>query len=115
MRRPRSSMARRRSETRPRATLKDIARAVGVNASTVSRALDPDCAHPVSAALRARIRRASARLGYVQNTAASALRTLRSRTVGVIVPDITDPAYPPIIRGIEDALARHGYVAILAN
>ncbi len=39
----------------------------------------------------------------------------RSRTVGVIVPDITDPAYPPIIRGIEDALARHGYVAILAN
>ena len=43
------------------------------------------------------------------------MRTARTRTVGVIVPDITDPAYPPIIRGIEDALATHGYVAILAN
>ena len=65
--------------------------------------------------MREKIRRASLRLKYVQNAAASSLRTLRSRTVGVIVPDITDPAYPPIIRGIEDALARHGYVAILAN
>ena len=83
--------------------------------STVSRALDPDSAHPVSAALRDRIRKASQRLKYVRNAAASSLRTLRTRTVGVIVPDITDPAYPPIIRGIEDALARHGYVAILAN
>ena len=105
--------APRRRKTRP--TLKDVARAVGVNVSTVSRALDPDSAHPVSAALRDRIRKASLRLKYVQNAAASSLRTSRSRTVGVIVPDITDPAYPPIIRGIEDALARHGYVAILAN
>ena len=108
-----ASTPRRRTRARP--TLKDVALAVGVNVSTVSRALDPDCAHPVSAALRDRIRKASARLGYVRNAAASALRTSRSRTVGVIVPDITDPAYPPIIRGIEDALARHGYVAILAN
>ena len=105
--------ASRRRPARP--TLKDVARAVGVNIATVSRALDPDSAHPVSAALRARIRKASVRLNYVRNAAASSLRTRRSRTVGVIVPDITDPAYPPIIRGIEDALARHGYVAILAN
>src|SRR5262245_53663526 len=101
--------------TRRRTTLKDVARAVGVNVSTVSRALDPGAAHPVSGPLREKIRKASVRLNYVRNAAASSLRTLRSRTVGVIVPDITDPAYPPIIRGIEDALARHGYVAILAN
>ena len=43
------------------------------------------------------------------------LKTNRSRTVGVVIPDITDPVFPPIIRGIEDGLARHGYVAILAN
>src|SRR5262245_3073681 len=43
------------------------------------------------------------------------LRTNRSRTIGVVIPDITDPVFPPIIRGIEDGLARHGYVAILAN
>src|SRR5690242_2515589 len=98
-----------------RATLKDVARAVGVNVSTVSRALNPDSTHSVSAPLSAKIRKASRRLNYLPNTAASSLRTLRTRTIGVIVPDITDPAYPPIIRGIEEALADHGYVAILAN
>src|SRR5262245_60365112 len=101
--------------TRRRTTLKDVARAVGVNVSTVSRALDPGAAHPVSGPLREKIRKASRRLNYLPNAAASSLRTLRTRTVGVIVPDITDPAYPPIIRGIEDGLAAHGYVAILAN
>jgi LacI family transcriptional regulator len=43
------------------------------------------------------------------------LKTNRSRTVGVVIPDITDPVFPPIIRGIEDGLSRHGYLAILAN
>jgi LacI family transcriptional regulator len=104
------------SKRRPaRTTLQDIARVVGVNVSTVSRALNRDSAHPVSGPLSQKIRRASARLKYLPNTAASSLRTLRSRTVGVVVPDITDPAYPPIIRGIEDGLSEHGYVAILAN
>jgi LacI family transcriptional regulator len=104
-------MTRRKSRT----TLKDVARAVGVNVSTVSRALNPDSRHGVSEPLAARIRAASRRLKYAPNAAASSLRTSRTRTVGVIVPDITDPAYPPIIRGIEDGLATHGYVAILAN
>src|SRR5215207_7569989 len=104
-------MRRRASRT----TLKDVARTVGVNVSTVSRALNPDSVHRVSDRLSDRIRRVSQRLNYMPNAAASALRTLRTRTVGVIVPDIADPAYPPIIRGIEDALATHGYVAILTN
>jgi len=72
-------------------------------------------AHAVSGPLAEKIRKVSQRLKYLPNAAASSLRTLRTRTVGVIVPDITDPAYPPIIRGIEDALAANGYVAILAN
>jgi LacI family transcriptional regulator len=103
----------RRRTLRP--TLKDVARAVGVDVSTVSRALNPDSRHRVSGALSEKIRKASQRLKYTPNAAASSLRTLRTRTVGVIVPDIADPAYPPIIRGIEDGLAAHGYVAMLAN
>lgn len=103
----------RRRTLRP--TLKDVARAVGVDVSTVSRALNPDSRHRVSGALSEKIRKVSRRLKYLPNTAASSLRTARTRTVGVIVPDIADPAYPPIIRGIEDALAANGYVAILAN
>jgi len=79
-------------DRRSRTTLKDVARAVGVNVSTVSRALNPDSRHRVSGALSKKIRKASERLKYLPNAAASSLRTLRTRTVGVIVPDIADPA-----------------------
>lgn len=95
--------------------LKDLAREVGVHVSTVSRALNPDSDHPVTPALIAEIRKASKRLGYRQNLAAYSLKTNRSRTIGVVVPDITDSVFPPIIRGIEDGLAQFGYVAMLAN
>jgi LacI family transcriptional regulator len=98
---------------RPRPTLKDIARDVGVHVSTISRALNGT--HPVSPDLARKIKRASERQGYQPNAAAVMLKTNRSRTIGVVIPDITDPVFPPIIRGIEDGLARHGYVAILAN
>jgi LacI family transcriptional regulator len=100
---------------RQRPTLKDIAREVGVHVSTISRALNGASAHPVSPDLARKIRRASERRGYQPNAAAVMLRTNRSRTIGVVIPDITDPVFPPIIRGIEDGLARHGHVAILAN
>jgi LacI family transcriptional regulator len=98
-----------------RPTLKDIAREVGVHVSTISRALNGASAHAVSPDLARKIWRASKRHGYKPNAAAVMLKTNRSRTVGVVIPDITDPVFPPIIRGIEDGLARHGYVAILAN
>jgi LacI family transcriptional regulator len=100
---------------RSRPTLRDIAREVGVHVSTISRALDPASPHAVSPDLAEKIRRTSRRRGYRRNAAAYLLRTSRSRTIGVIIPDITDPVFPPIIRGIEDGLALHGYVAILAN
>lgn len=100
---------------RARPTLKDIAREVGVHVSTISRALNPHNTHAVSPDLMDKIRRASRKRGYRPNAAAAALRTNRSRTVGVVIPDITDPVFPPIIRGIEDALARHNYIAIVAN
>jgi LacI family transcriptional regulator len=104
----------RKSKT-SRPTLKDLARDCGVHVSTVSRALNPNASHPVAPHLAEKIRRASNRLGYRPNAAAYSLKTSRSRTVGVVVPDITDPVFPPIIRGVEDGLARHDYVAILAN
>src|SRR6187549_626857 len=96
-------------------TLRDIAREVGVHVSTISRALDPRSPHAVSPDLAEKIRRTSQRRGYRRNAAAYLLKTSRSRTIGVVIPDITDPVFPPIIRGIEDGLAEHDYVAILAN
>jgi LacI family transcriptional regulator len=100
---------------RPAPTLRDIAREVGVHVSTISRALNPRSPHAVSPDLAEKIRRASQRRGYRRNAAAYLLKTSRSRTIGVVVPDITDPVFPPIIRGIEDGLAEHEYIAILAN
>ena len=98
-----------------RVTLKDIAQACGVHVSTVSRALDPNTSHPVRADMAERIRRVSRELEYRPNAYAYSLRTRRTRIVGVVVPDITDPVFPPIIKGLEDALHKRGYVAILAS
>jgi len=100
---------------RRRATLKDVAQAVGVHVSTVSRALDPKTRHLITPEVADEIIRASERLAYRQNAAAYSLKTNRTRTVGVVLPDITNPIFPPIIRGVEDALAAHNYLAILAN
>lgn len=104
-----------KKDKRARPTLRDIAREVGVHVSTISRALDPSSPHAVSPQLAEKIRRASQRRGYRRNAAAYLLKTNRSRTIGVVIPDITDPVFPPIIRGIEDGLAEHDYVAVLAN
>jgi LacI family transcriptional regulator len=100
---------------RRRATLKDVARAAGVHLSTVSRALNPHTRHLLTPEVVDHIRELSRTLDYHPNAAAHSLRTNRTRTAGIVVPDITNPVFPPIIRGIEDSLAKRGYLAILAN
>lgn len=62
-----------------------------------------------------RVSRAAALLGYQADPIAYSLRTRRSQMAGVLIPDLTNPVFPPIIRGIEDALAAAGYTAIVAN
>lgn len=98
-----------------RVKLKDVAAAAGVHASTVSRALDPKTRHLITDELAERITRIANELQYRPNSIASSLRTQQSMTVGVLVPDITNMIFPPILRGIEDTLAGEGYVAIIAN
>lgn len=101
--------------TRQRATLKDVARAVGVHVSTVSRALDPKTRHLLTAEVVEKVTKAAEALDYRPNSIAYSLRTNRSRTVGVLVPDITNAIFPPILRGIEDALSAEDNVAIIVN
>ena len=108
-------MPHKRLAARRRATLKDVAEAVGVHTSTVSRALNPKTRHRITQEVSEKILKASAELNYQQNAAAYTLRTRRTRIIGVVIPDITNPVFPPIIRGIEDALAAQGYMAIVAN
>lgn len=99
----------------PVPTLQDLALHLGVHKSTVSRAMDAERRHLVAAELLQRIEAAARELGYRPNHAASALSLGRSKTVGVLLPDITNPVFPPILRGIEDALDEEGYFALLAN
>src|SRR5215472_5580030 len=96
-------------------TLKDVAALAGVHPATVSRALNPETRPLVSDETADRILAAADSLGYRPNTVARSLRTRRSSTVGVLIPDLNNPLFPPIVRGIEDRLAADGYVALIGN
>ncbi len=98
-----------------RITLKDIAVATGVHVSTVSRALDPRRETPLSDDVVLRIRETADRLGYRPNRIASSLRTQKTMTIGVMIPDITNMIFPPIVRGIESVLETLGYASIIVN
>jgi LacI family transcriptional regulator len=98
-----------------RATLRDVARIAGVHPGTVSRALNPATEALVRDETVVRVRRVAEELGYTPNPLARGLKTNRSFTVGVIVPDIQNPLFPPIIRGIDDRLGEAGYTPLIAN
>src|SRR6266702_1711866 len=99
----------------PPVTLKDVAALAGVHPATASRALNPETRLLVSGETAERVLAAADSLGYRPNTVARSLRTRRSHTVGVLIPDLTNPLFPPIVRGIEDRLAADGYVALIGN
>lgn len=101
------------SEGRP--TLGDVAVAAGVHKATASRALNAATLTRVQPETARRVQEAARRLGYQPNMHARSLRTNSSATIGVILPDIASPLYPPLVRGIEDALHPMGYTALVAS
>lgn len=101
--------------TPPPVTIRDVAQAAGVHVSTVSRALNPGKRALISAEVLRVVEEAAQRLGYRPNRAASALRTGRTHTIGVLVPDITNPVFPPILQGIEASAAARGYFVFVTN
>jgi LacI family transcriptional regulator len=96
-------------------TLRDVAAAARVHPATASRALNPDTRILVSEETARRVAEAAAALGYRPNPVARSLRTRRSHTIGVIIPDLNNPLFPPMVRGLEDRLTAAGYVALLGN
>ena len=86
-------------------TLKQIAAATGVHTSTVSRALDPQKRHLVADDVAERIVHLAQSLGYQPNRVATSLRTGRSHLIGVLLPDIANPVFAPILSGIAESLA----------
>jgi LacI family transcriptional regulator len=97
------------------ATIDDVARVAGVHKSTVSRALNPRTQAKLSPETTRRVQRAARQLGYVPNAVARGLRTNESMSVGVVIPDLLNPIFPPIISGIDSVLRPAGYTALVAD
>jgi LacI family transcriptional regulator len=97
------------------ATLRDVAAAARVHPATASRALNPETRILVSEGTARRVTEAAVALGYRPNPVARSLRTRKSHTIGVLIPDLNNPLFPPIVRGLEDRLASAGYVVLLGN
>ena len=96
-------------------TLIDVAQMADVHPSTASRALNVRTRQKVSPATVARVLDAARRLGYQPNSLARGLKMSRTFTIGMLVPDLTNPLFPPIVRGIEDCLREAGLTLVLAN
>jgi len=96
-------------------TLKQLGALAGVHASTVARVLNGDPDQRVSAEVRQRILKLAAEHHYQPNRIARSLRTKRSAVVGALIPDIANPFFALVFRGIEDALAKRDFTVILAN
>jgi LacI family transcriptional regulator len=95
------------------ATLKSIAERTRVSVATVSNVINGTAY--VSPKLRGRVLQAIRELNYHPNAVARSLRTKTSKTVGMIIPDITNPFFPAVVRGAEDVLLQEDYTLILGN
>lgn len=94
-------------------TISDVAKRAGVANITVSRVLNG--AENVNPVTRRRVEQAIQELGYLPNLAARSLRSGQTRTLALLVPDIGNPFWPSVARGIEDAAQSGGYSIFLCN
>jgi LacI family transcriptional regulator len=107
-------MVERRTTGRP-ATISDVAAVAKVDRSVVSRLLNDDPRLSIRETTRQRVLRAIESLGYRPNAAARSLRTARTRTLGLFMPDYTNPAYGEIIKGAEAAALEAGTVLMTGS
>jgi LacI family transcriptional regulator len=94
-------------------TIADVAREAGVSRQTVSRVLNDKS--EIRASTRESVMQVIERLGYSPSGIARGLATNKTLTVGLVVPDITNPFFPEIARGVEDVVRKHGYEMFLCN
>jgi LacI family transcriptional regulator len=95
-------------------TISDVAAEAGVSVATVSRVLN-DRGYPVRQETRRRVLEAVEKLDFRPNELARGLLLKRTQTIGLVIPDIANPYYPVISRGVEDVAAERGYAVIFCN
>jgi LacI family transcriptional regulator len=91
----------------------DVARAAGVSRTTVSHVLSGN--RPVAAGTAERVHAAIRAAGYKPSHLARSLRMSRSLSVGLLIPDITNPFYPVVARGLQDELQSAGYQLLISS
>jgi LacI family transcriptional regulator len=96
-----------------RPTIIDVARVAGVSKSTVSRVIRGNDSL-VSEATHAKVLEAIEQLGYERNAVAGSLRTNQTFTIALVIPDIVNPFWPEVARGVQDVLSPEGYALVLA-
>lgn len=95
------------------ASIKDVAKEAGVSIATVSRVLnDVDV---VNEETKKKVNDAIEKLDYRPNIVARSLKTQKTRTIGIVIPDISSQFYPEIVRGAEDVANIYNYNVILCN
>ncbi|HEY8344339.1 MAG TPA: LacI family DNA-binding transcriptional regulator [Bacillota bacterium] len=94
-------------------TIKDIARIAGVSPSTVSGVINNN--GRVGKETKEKILKVIKELNYRPNAVAKGLRSKNTRTVGLLLPSITNPFYPGFARGVEDTAHSYGYNVFLCN
>lgn len=99
---------------KPKPTIIDVAKLAGVSKTTVSRVVNGQV-DQVAPETLSKVHQAITILGYIPNTIASSLRTERTNIVMLIIPDITNPFWPEVARGIQDLMGREGYSVVFAN
>ncbi len=93
--------------------LKDVARRAGVSTATVSRILNER--GPASEEARGRVLRAAQELDYHPNWLARSLRGLRTNTIGLVLPDVENPFFTSLVKGVEQAASARGWNVIFCN
>ncbi|WP_263419000.1 LacI family DNA-binding transcriptional regulator [Terriglobus albidus] len=107
---------RKRSDARSaksRLDIRTVAHAAGVSVATVSRVINK--VPSVDPALAKKVWESIQKLGYVPNTQARALVSGRSKLLGVIISDITNPFFPELIQGFEDKAVEVGYETLIGS
>jgi LacI family transcriptional regulator len=97
---------------RPVANISDVARAAGVSPATVSRVFNGGRVTPERAE---RVRKAATDLGFSPNRVARSLRMQRASVIGLLIPDIENPFFTALARGVEDAAQRTNLSVVLCN
>src|SRR3546814_11426741 len=94
-------------------TIRDVAMAAGVSRATAARVLsNPEL---VAEKTRLRVLEVVQRLGYSRNSVAASLRTTRTGRIIVTVPDISNPFFSHVIRGVEEAAQEASYAVLLGD